>query len=64
MVSSSVGVKDVNCENLSLGEGYGEPHFSLTFTKDDKVFCKIRDKEEIELDYEKMYNFLKEHFKK
>ena len=63
-MSSSVDVEKVHCKDLHLGDGKGEPHFRLEWTKDDKMFCKIKGKEVIELDHEKMYNFLKEYFKK
>lgn len=63
-MKSSIDVEKVHCKDLHLGDGKGEPHFSIEWTGDDRVFVKILDEERIELDHEKMYNFLKEHFKK
>jgi len=64
MSESAVRVEDVICNNLHIGKNKGEPQFQLNITKSGRCFCKIRDREVIELDYDKMYDFLKEYFKK
>ena len=59
-----VDVEKVCCDDLHLGRDEGEPHFSISWTKEGKLFCKVRGKDKIELDAEKIYNFFKEQFQK
>jgi len=64
MENSSVDVEKVHCNDLNVGGVTNDPHFQLVFTNDEKILLKVRGKEEIEIDIEKIYNYLKENFKK
>ena len=64
VLNSSVDVENVNCKHLNIGAEKDEALFQIIITNDEKILFKIRGKEEFEIDIEKIYNYLKESFKK